>query len=252
MTDFNRIHATPTPKILLLFVFWSLWYLNFSTRIVLSPLLPLIEDDFAIGHASAGSLFFFLSAGYTTALLIAGLLAYRVGYKRSIISSSILLIASLFSLNYAETYSSFAAVLFFVGLGSGIYLPSAIPLITSVFGPNNWGKAIAFHETAASFSIFTIPLLTAFALRFFHRRTFFVILSGAGLMVMILFWRFTPSPRPLEEKGARVSSILHRKDFWVMSVLWAFAGMSSMGIYNVIPLFLVKKKGMLLETAKRF
>jgi NNP family nitrate/nitrite transporter-like MFS transporter len=249
LVGLNKVNSAPTLKIFLLLIFWSLWYLSFSTRTVLSPLLPLIEDDFAISHASAGSLFFFLSAGYTTAVLLAGLLPQRIGYKRSIISSFILLIASLCALKYAETYYSFAGVLFFVGLGSGIYLPCAIPLITSVFGRGNWGKAIAFHETAASFSIFTIPLLSVFTLRFFHWRAFFVIMSGVSLMVIILFWGLSPDPRPVKEKGAKVSSILRRRDLWVMAVFWAFAGISSSGIYNVIPLFLVKEKGMLLETA---
>ena len=249
MTDLNKVHSTPALKIFLLLLFWSLWYLSFSTRTVLSPLLPLIEDNFAISHAYAGSLLFFFSAGYTIAVLLAGLLPHRIGYKRSIISSFMLLIASLCSLKYAETYYSFAAVLFFVGLGSGIYLPCAIPLITSVFGRGNWGKAIAFHETAASFSIFTIPLLSVFTLRFFHWRAFFLIMSGFIFMVVILFWGLSPDPRPVKEKGAQISSILCRKDLWVMAVFWAFAGISSSGIYNVIPLFLVKEKGMLFETA---
>lgn len=70
-------------KILLLLLFWSLWFLNFSTRTVISPLLPIIEDELTITHALAGSIFSFLSVGYTIALLLSGFLSPRVGYKRS-------------------------------------------------------------------------------------------------------------------------------------------------------------------------
>jgi len=236
-------------KIFLLLVFWGLWFLIFSTRTVISPLLPIIEDELAISHALAGSLFFFLSIGYTVTVSLAGLLSLRISFKRLIVSSIVILVAGLFCLKYAKTYSSFAIASLFMGLGSGIYLPCAIPLITSIFRRGNWGKAIAFHETAASLSILSIPLLTAFALRFFYWRSLFVILSGACLMVIIPFWVFAPDPRPLEGKRVRLSSILRRRDFWIMATLWAFAGMTNAGIYNIIPLFLVNEKGMQLEMA---
>ena len=140
-------------KIFFLLLFWSLWYVNFSARTVISPLLPIIEDEFAISHAVAGSIFSFLSIGYTITLLLSGVLSPRIGYKRSIALGLLILMTSLFCLRYTTTYASLAVASLFIGLGAGIYLPSAIPLITAVFGREHWGKAIAFHETAASFSL---------------------------------------------------------------------------------------------------
>jgi predicted MFS family arabinose efflux permease len=37
-----------------LFVFWCLWFLNFSTRTIFSPILPLIEDSLQISHGDIG------------------------------------------------------------------------------------------------------------------------------------------------------------------------------------------------------
>lgn len=236
-------------KILLLLLFWSLWFLNFSTRTVISPLLPIIEDELAISHALAGSIFSFLSIGYTITLLLSGFLSPRIGYKWSIVLGFSILMTAVFCLKYATTYPSFAAVCLFIGLGAGIYLPSAIPLLTAIFGRDNWGKAIAFHETAASFSILSIPLLTAVALRFFHWRALFFILSAACLIVVISFWMFSTDPRPQKEKRAPLSRILRGRNFWIMAILWIFAASNSLGLYNMIPLFLVKEKGMYLETA---
>lgn len=236
-------------KILLLLLFWSLWFLNFSTRTVISPLLPIIKDELTITHALAGSVFFFLSVGYTITLLLSGFLSPRVGYKRSIILGFAILMTAVFCLKYATSYPSFAAVCLFIGLGAGIYLPSSIPLLTTAFGPDNWGKAIAFHETAASLSILSIPLLTAVALRLFHWRALFPILSTACLIAIVSFWMFSPDPRPQKEKGAPLSGILRRRDFRILAILWIFAASNSLGLYNVIPLFLVKEKGMYLEMA---
>jgi NNP family nitrate/nitrite transporter-like MFS transporter len=236
-------------KIFFLLLFWSLWYVNFSARTVISPLLPIIEDEFAISHAVAGSIFSFLSIGYTITLLLSGVLSPRIGYKRSIALGLLILMTSLFFLRYSTTYASLAVASLFIGLGAGIYLPSAIPLITAVFGREHWGKAIAFHETAASFSVFSIPLLTAIALRFINWRAIFFILSAACLIVCTFFCIFSPDPSPQKGKRVRFSSVLRRRDFWIMAILWVFAASCALGLYNVIPLFLVKENGMSLETA---
>lgn len=236
-------------KIFFLLLFWSLWYVNFSARTVISPLLPIIEDEFAISHAVAGSIFSFLSIGYTITLLLSGVLSPRIGYKRSIALGLLILMTSLFCLRYTTTYASLAVASLFIGLGAGIYLPSAIPLITAVFGREHWGKAIAFHETAASFSVFSIPLLTAIALRFINWRTIFFILSAACLIVCTFFCIFSPDPSPQKGKRVQFSSVLRRRDFWIMAILWVFAASCALGLYNVIPLFLVKENGMSLETA---
>jgi NNP family nitrate/nitrite transporter-like MFS transporter len=236
-------------KILLLLLFWSLWFVNFSTRTLISPLLPIIEDELAISHAQAGSIFSFVAAGYTITLLLSGLLSPRIGYKRSIVLGFAILTAGVFFFKYAQTYAAVVTICLLIGLGSGIYLPSAIPLITGVFGRDNWGKAFAFHETAASSSILAIPVLTALGLHFLHWRSLFVILSAACLIVLSSFWAFTPSPHPEEEKGAPLSHILSRRDFWLITILWIFAASNSLGLYSVIPLLLVKEKGMDLEVA---
>jgi NNP family nitrate/nitrite transporter-like MFS transporter len=236
-------------KIFLLLLFWSLWFMNFSVRAVMSPLLPIIEDELAISHAMAGSIFSFLAVGYTITLLLSGLLSPRIGYKRTIVLGSAILTIAVFCFKYTHTYVSVVTIALLIGLGAGIYLPSAIPLITAIFGRDNWGKVFAFHETAASSSILAIPLLTALGLRFLHWKSLFVILSAACLIVLISFWAFSPSPHPEEEKGAPLLHILSRRDFWLITILLVFAASNSLGLYNVIPLMLVKEKGIGLEIA---
>ncbi|MBW1803774.1 MAG: MFS transporter [Deltaproteobacteria bacterium] len=236
-------------KIFLLMVFWMLWYLNFCARTVVAPLLPVIEDEFYISHALAGSLCFFISLGNTSALFLSGWLSLKIGSKKAILSSYLFLVAAFYLLHYAGTYRSFAVFCFLTGLGGGIYFPCAIPLITSIINPRHWGKAIAFHETAPNLNILTIPLLIALAYQLLPWRQFFVILSGACLVMVICFWIFAPDERPREGKTPGIQAIFGRHDFWIMAILWIFAGAATAGFYNIIPLFLVKEKGMALEVA---
>jgi len=57
-------------KFFILLLFWSMWFVNFSCRTIIAPLMPVIEDELFISHALAGSIFTFLSAGYTVSLLL--------------------------------------------------------------------------------------------------------------------------------------------------------------------------------------
>jgi NNP family nitrate/nitrite transporter-like MFS transporter len=236
-------------KILLLFIFWSLWFLNFSSRTVFSPLLPIIEEELTLTHAMAGSLFIFLSVGYTITLILGGFVSPYTGHKRGIAAGFLIMTIALFWLRLAQSYWSLALAILFVGIGSGIYMPSMIPIITATFDRQRWGRTIAVHDTAASFSIFAIPILVAAFLRFSYWRNLFPIFSAACLGFLLIFWIFSPDPRVGKHEDARFFDVLGRKDFWVMATLWIFAAAANIGVYNVIPLFLVTERAMPLETA---
>ncbi|MFH1125347.1 MAG: MFS transporter [Pseudomonadota bacterium] len=236
-------------KILPLLLFWICWFLNFSSRAIISPLLPVIEDELAISHALAGSLFFFTASGFTVANLFSGLLSYRLGYKKSIMLCFAVLTVGLFVMRYAATYAGIAAVCLFIGVGGGIYLPNAIPLLTEIFSREHWGKVIAFHDSGASFSILAVPLLVALGLPFFHWRTLFLIMAGASVILLGAVIGFVPETGHRNHDRIRFLDIMGRGEFWIMIFIWLAATASSMGIYAIIPLFLVKEKGMPLETA---
>jgi MFS family permease len=236
-------------NILFLLLFWSLWFLNFSTRTVLSPLLPIFENDLHISHARAGSIFLFLAVGYTTSLLFSNWITPRIGFKKPIAMGFMVLVGALLFLVFTRTYWGLSAVAFFLGFGAGLYLPCALPLLTSTIPPERWGKAIAFHETAASSSLLLIPLLAAAALRFLHWSWLVAVLSGLCLAATVVFLIRSPDPRPKGEEKSPFSRVLRRRDFWIMATLWSFAAASGLGLYNLIPLFLVNEKGLSLDLA---
>lgn len=236
-------------NILFLLLFWSLWFLNFSTRTVLSPLLPIFETELHISHALAGSIFLFLAVGYTSSLLASNWFTPRIGFKKSIAAGFLILTGALVSLVFTRTYWGLGAVAFFLGVGAGLYLPSALPLLTSTIHPDKWGKAIAFHETAATSSILVIPLLAAAALRFLHWKWLVAVLSGLCLAATIVFLARSPDLRPKEEEKTPFSRVLRRRSFWIMATLWSFAAAGGLGLYNLMPLFLVNERGLPIDLA---
>ena len=115
-----------------LFLLWFLWFFNFSGRIILSPILPLIEDEFMVTHARATSIFMFQSIGYSAALILSGFYSGRVGFKRSIVFSFVMLACVCLCIPLVRAFSVFYLIVFVVGFSSGIYLPAIMPLIRAV------------------------------------------------------------------------------------------------------------------------
>lgn len=236
-------------KLFLLFLFWSLWYVNFSAKSITSPLMPLIEDEFAMSHAMAGVLFFCFWAGNTISVFYAGFLSLKIGYKRAILISFFGMAVIFIFLRFTSSYIPFAVFSFLLGITSGIYLPCGIPLITAVFETENWGKAISVHETAAGFSMLTVPFFVTFIISIMSWKSVFLLMSGACLIMAVVLHACSPDPRIEKEERRGMIKIIRRKEFWIMTVLWSSCAVASMGIYNIIPLFLVKERGLQIDAA---
>ncbi|MFC1864084.1 MFS transporter, partial [Thermodesulfobacteriota bacterium] len=69
------------------------------------------------------------------------------------------------------------------------------------------------------------------------------------LIVSVILQVFSPDTRPEKKEKADIFEILKRKDFWIITVLWLSCAIASMGIYNIIPLYLVKERAIQIESA---
>ena len=231
-------------KLLPLFIFWCLWFLNFSTRTVFSPILPLIEDSLSISHGKAGGLYVSLAIGYALTLILTGRFASAWGYKRTVLVGFMGVGLVLPGFQWVESYTAFHILFFFLGIASGAYLPSIIPIITETYDPKHWGKAIGFHDSAASLAIFSSPILVAFGLHYLSWRNLLLILGIVSLLFPIYFWKVSIEPKhELSTQGNRWSNLFKRKTIWMSGILWIFASASSIGIYSILPLYLIKERG---------
>jgi NNP family nitrate/nitrite transporter-like MFS transporter len=145
---------------------------------------------------------------------------------------------------WAETYLMFCVLFLLTGIAAGTYIPSILPIITETYEHRHWGKAIGFHDSAASLSIFSIPILVAFGLHFFSWRRLLLVLGAACLLLPIYFWKVSIEPKheASQQRGA-ISHLIKRRTVWIMGLLWVFASGSNMGIYSILPLYLIKERG---------
>jgi len=229
--------------VFLLFL-WFLWFINFSTRMLFSPILPIIEDEYMVTHAKASSIFIFLSAGYGLGVIISGFFSGRFGYKKSIILSLVLLSMVNIFIPFTHSFIFLYVFAFLLGFSVGIYLPAAIPLITEYYEEKSWGKAISIHDTGASVAIFATPIIALFLLDFFKWRGIFVVYGIFFLLCAVIFSFICHEVKIKHPPKAMLSHILKRRSLWLVAILWIFGASANIGIYSITPLYLTKELNM--------
>ncbi len=231
-----------------------LFFLNFTSRVIFSPLLPTIEEEMGIVHAQSGSLFLFISIGYFVSILSSGFVSGRFGHKRTIVGSTVLLGIILFFIQFCQSLFALRSMLFILGMGAGLYFPSGIATIVRIVDPPHWARGLAVHELAPNMAFAAAPLISDLLLYSFSWQgglAFF----GVLLMTSGVFYGLSSQGSHSVGKAPdfQSSSVLFKMaSFWGMLLLFSLAICSTIGVYSMTPLFLVTERGMTVENANVF
>jgi len=237
-------------RLLPLAIFWSLWFLNYSSRTVFSPLLPLIEENYLLSHGQASGLFISLSMGYGVSLLVAGRFSSAWGCKRIVAASCVGIGFVFILLQWADRYLVFQGVFFLLGLAAGSYSPAMIPIIAETYDSRHWGKVLGIYDTAASSCVFVVPLLVTFGLHFLSWRNILLVPAIAALLLPVVFWKVAIEPKPAASfQGGRTFALFKKRAVWVLGLLWMAASASYAGLYSILPLFLINERGLVFDHA---
>ena len=224
----------------------GIFFLNFLGRIILAPLLPTIEKDLGLDHAGAGSLFLLISSGYFVSLLGSGFVASRLMHKRTIIVSATAIGLALLGISFSNSLLGISIGLVLLGLAAGLYLPSGISTLTSLISPGQWGKALAIHELAPNLAFVAAPLISEVLLQWFSWRGILAVMGIASMVAGMTFGRFgTGGKFPGDAPSVTsVRTILAKPAFWIMTILFSLAITGSLGVYAMLPLYLVTERSM--------
>ena len=229
-----------------LLILTSLFFLNFISRIILAPLIPEIEKAFNLTHADAGVLFFLISLGTVLSLAASGFVSAHLNHKRTIMMSNTVLGVVLIGTAFCRDVWSLCLGLFMVGAAAGVYLPSAISTLTGLVGSRHWGKALALHDMAPNLGFVAAPLIAEFIMTRFSWKIAFILFGFAALILSPLFARFGRGGEFLGEAPSFLSfrEFFSKPSFWVMTFLFSTGVCGSLGIYTMLPLYLVSELDM--------
>ena len=133
-----------------------------------------------------------------------------------------------------------------MGLASGLYLPSGLASLTALVNARHWGKAIATHELAPNLSFFIAPLLAEGLMMWFSWRGVLVFLGGCSILTGGVFSLFGKGGDFSGEAPNFLSlkTLFSERSFWIMMVLFSLGICATLGIYTMLPLFLVAQHGL--------
>jgi NNP family nitrate/nitrite transporter-like MFS transporter len=136
--------------------------------------------------------------------------------------------------------------LFGVGFAAGLYMPSAIATITSLIDRSHWGKAIAVHELAPNVAFFISPFIAELFLTRASWRSAMGVLGALSILASMGFARFGrggefPGESPF---SSAFSAVVRIPAFWLMVIMFGLGVSSTVGIYAMLPLYLVTERAL--------
>lgn len=224
-----------------LFLLWSLWFFVMVVRMILGPILPMIEDEFLVRHARATSLVSLFALGSAISTLASGMFAGKLGYRKSVLLCLAIQFVVFLFIPHARTFLQLTVLLLLLGLIWGAYFPCIVPIVTGHYSPAIWGRAFAIQDSGASLSALASPLLATLMLRFITWHQFFYAFAAAYLVLGAIF-AFSAKEVKVEQKiTGSLATLLRGRSVWIMGVMWICASGAFWGVYQVMPLYFTKE-----------
>jgi NNP family nitrate/nitrite transporter-like MFS transporter len=223
----------------------GIFYLTFVSRAIMGPLLPVIEKDMGWGHGAAGSLFIYIAAGYSLGLLSVGYISSRLNYRHMITLAGIMVGLAMLGISYSTSVLTMHLGLVIAGISAGFYVPSGIATITDLASKEQWGKAMAVHELGPNLGYITAPLIAEGLIKFLPWRG---VLGAIGIWSILMGAIFFLFGRGGNQKGAPpnlefMRRVVQNPSFWIMVAVFTTSIGASIGVYSLMPLFLVSEAG---------
>ncbi len=224
---------------------------NFLARTVFGPLLLPISEHLGRSLAASANLFVFLSGGYSLSVLCAGFISKALGHKGTIVASVAGIGLGLLGLAESDTFIGFSVWIAIMGASAGLYMPSGVVTITEITPPAHWGQAFSVHELAPNLAFIASPLIAEAFMGTVGYAALFRLLGASCLLLAAVYALRGPRTlRPgMPPVLGNIKTIVTRPAFWIIVILFTLAVGVEVGVYNMVPAFLVMEKGVSRETA---
>jgi MFS family permease len=233
------------------------WLLILGTRITIPVLLPGIKETFVLDNATAGFVVTVIWGVYGLSQFPAGLLTDRIGDRRMLIVSLVVMTVSVGALGFAPFFGVFLVVAALIGIGNGLFGPTRGTLLSAIY-PSNASAAIGVTLAVGSLGAAGLPILAGALVGRIGWRLTIALAAPLLLFNTVLAWRVIPRPETGggdEEETGSFRGILSAVNS--RSVLLGVAGKTVrvfvyQGLTAFLPTYLIVTKGLDELTASAF
>lgn len=237
-----------------LVVCWMGWIAIYLGRSILAPILPLLSSELGLTYAQMGLIESAYLVGYIVVKVPAGLVANRIGIKRTLVLSMVGYGVST-ALNFGATgFVHLMVFRFLLGLFQGVHLPIANTLLSERFGERQ-GRAIGFHESGPNVgNTIAFPLAVTITSALGWRWAFLILslpaflLAGAATLILRDETKIEREAQPMPEEG-RVSLRDFSGTLVPLALAHATYNLCLRTLLIFIPSYLVDFRGMSFSAA---
>jgi NNP family nitrate/nitrite transporter-like MFS transporter len=178
--------------------------------------------------------------------MFSGFIASWLGHRTTIFLAVLVVSSATVLIAVSPSLLWMRAEMVIVGLGAGLYSPSGIATASSLVDSRDEGKVLSIHELGPTFGFIAAPLVVAVLLPRVHWRSCLLIFSVLGLLIGVLYVIFSSGGGFKGEAPVlrNLALILVLPSFWMTAILLALAVGTSMGLFSIIPTFLVFERGL--------
>lgn len=209
------------------------WMSLYMVRMIFTPALPFLMEEYGMGYTKAGVLATAVFWAYAGMQLPAGYLGDRIGRKPmlvlGVLAWSILCICT--SIAYSLTALLLLRVL--TGMAEGTYFGNDRAILAAYTPPERLGLAQGISMAGTGLGNFLGIFLGGLAAEAWGWRTMFLLTGLGSLAVAFLFFRGIREPersRRREKRKFPLGKVVGSKDLWiiyaigfaVMDVFWVF------------------------------
>lgn len=233
---------------------WCCWIFLILPRMIVPPLLPLVEKEFTLSYEGAALLMSLYMLSYAVTQLPAGLLSDRFGNKYFIIISIFGACLPAVLMAFTSTFGSLLLLRIFSGLAAGLFYAPSTAYILQSTSIKNRGMALGLVFTGGSVASILISLLINFLpVQEYGWRSFFSLCAIPGLLFtpILLFTLKGRRREATSHKGLDFKGFLRglKSPQLVTLMLYNFvSSLSSWSLTTFIPTFFVVERGFTVST----
>lgn len=231
------------------------FFVTFFARVVFSPVVPLITDDFQISNAQIGVGFMGLWVAYGVAQFPSGLLADKFGDKTIILVSlgGTSVVSSIIA--GAPVYWVVVIGMVILGAVAGLHYSVATVMLTKSF--EDTGSALGIHSLGPPLAGLLAPAVGAWVGVRFGWRFAIALTVVIGVPAFVLFfWRIDASSPRSPDKPIRkelslrpLISVFTAPAMLFTTILGIISYFVIIGVLSFLPAFLVEFRGQSPELA---
>lgn len=217
---------------------------NFG-RVAFPPLVETLQSQFGVGPATIGVVTSLVWLGTALPRIPVGYLLTRVPRDRVVLGAGTVLVAAAGFTASATSILTLQIGAFGLGLASGAYFVSAVPLVGELF-PERVGRMVGIHGAASQVAAVVAAPVVVFILASFSWRTTFWALSVAAAVVTVVLYAVSRDGSTETGTGTdrNFSAALgHWKLILTGILLIAPAGFVWQGLFNFLVSYMTQAKG---------